>query len=146
MTFLTSWLKSCLNMTVFLLLGILTFMCVVLISQCQRAFLNLIDSFNLVQSVSGPTQKHRHTLDLVLSYGLPFFNQEICDAVFSDHIPVLFEAALARNTVKPRAVALLTLPLLFSSWLLSIRTPSFLSLCAVQISLADGFSPPAKLF
>ena len=103
MTFLTSWLKSCLNMTVFLLLGILMFMCVVLISQCQRAFLNLIDSFNLVQSVSGPTQKHRHTLDLVLSYGLPFFNQEICDAVFSDHIPVLFEAALAHNTVKPRA-------------------------------------------
>ena len=69
----------------------------------SKGFLNLIDSFNLVQSVSGPTQKHRHTLDLVLSYGLPFFNQEICDAVFSDHIPVLFEAALAHNTVKPRA-------------------------------------------
>uniref|UniRef100_A0A8P4K1H9 Reverse transcriptase domain-containing protein n=1 Tax=Dicentrarchus labrax TaxID=13489 RepID=A0A8P4K1H9_DICLA len=70
-----------------------------------KGFLNLIDSFNLVQSVSGPTQEHGHTLDLVLSYGLPVFNLEICDAVFSDHMPVLFEAALACHTVKPRAAA-----------------------------------------
>ncbi len=70
-----------------------------------KDFLSLIDSFNLVQSVSGPTQERGHTLDLVLSFGLPVFNLEVCDAAFSDHMPVLFEVALACNTVKPRAAA-----------------------------------------
>lgn len=32
--------------------------------------LSLIDSFNLTQSVTGPTHEKGHTLDLVLSYGL----------------------------------------------------------------------------
>ncbi len=40
--------------------------------------------------VSGPTQQKGHTLDLILSYGLPFFNVQVHDAVFSDHMPVLF--------------------------------------------------------
>ena len=35
-----------------------------------KDFLSLIDSFNLVQCVSGPTHEHGHTLDLVLSHGL----------------------------------------------------------------------------
>ncbi len=68
-----------------------------------KDFLCLIDSFNLVQSVSGPTQERGHTLDLVLSFGLPVRNLEICDAVFSDHMPVLFDIALACNTVETRA-------------------------------------------
>ena len=70
-----------------------------------KDFLNLIDSFNLVQYMSGPTEEHGHTLDLVLSYGLPVLNLEICDAVFLDHMPVLFEVALACNTVKSAAAA-----------------------------------------
>ncbi len=70
-----------------------------------KDFLNLNDSFNLVQSVVGRTQERGHTLDLVLSFGLPVFNLEVCDAAFSDHMPVLFEVALACNTVKPRAAA-----------------------------------------
>ncbi len=41
-------------------------------------FLYLINSFNLVQSVSGPTQERGHTLDLVLSFGLPVRNLKIC--------------------------------------------------------------------
>lgn len=55
-----------------------------------KDFLDVLDSFNLSQSVRGPTQERGHTLDLVLSYGLSIFNLEICDAVFSDHMPVLF--------------------------------------------------------
>uniref|UniRef100_A0A8C6M722 Reverse transcriptase domain-containing protein n=1 Tax=Nothobranchius furzeri TaxID=105023 RepID=A0A8C6M722_NOTFU len=70
-----------------------------------RGFLNLIDSFNLVQCVAGPTHERGHTLDLVLSHGFPSFNIEICDAVFSDHSPVLFEVPLVCASVKPRAVA-----------------------------------------
>lgn len=70
-----------------------------------KYFLHLIDSFNLVQSVSGATHERGHTLDIVLSYGLPIHNLEICDAVFSDHMPVLFEIMLAGNTAKPCAIA-----------------------------------------
>ncbi len=68
-----------------------------------KDFLNLIYSLNLVQSVTGSTQQHGHTLALVLSYGLPVFNIEACDAVFSDHVPVLFETSLSCPTVKPFA-------------------------------------------
>ena len=46
-----------------------------------------------------------NTLDLVLSNGLPVVNLEICDAFFSDHLPVLFEATVCCQTVKPRAAA-----------------------------------------
>uniref|UniRef100_A0A8C5AN71 Reverse transcriptase domain-containing protein n=1 Tax=Gadus morhua TaxID=8049 RepID=A0A8C5AN71_GADMO len=70
-----------------------------------RDFLNIIDSFDIVQAVLGPTHERGHTLDLVLSYGLPVCNLEICDAFFSDHMPVLFEAAVNRLTAKPCAVA-----------------------------------------
>ena len=35
-----------------------------------KDFLSLIDSFNLVQCVSGPTHEHGHTLDLVLSWSI----------------------------------------------------------------------------
>lgn len=54
-------------------------------------FIYLIDSFDLAQSAAGPTHKHGHTLDLVLSIGLPVFNVNITDAVFSDHMPILFD-------------------------------------------------------
>jgi len=57
----------------------------------------------LVQSVSGPTQQRGQTLDLILSHGLFVFNLEMCNAVFSDHMPVLFEVALDCNTVKSGA-------------------------------------------
>ena len=43
-----------------------------------KDFLSLIDSFNLVQCVSGPTHEHGHTLDLVLSHGLSVSNLEQC--------------------------------------------------------------------
>jgi len=56
-----------------------------------KAFLNLVESFNLTQSVVCPTHICGHTLDLVLTYGLPISNINVCDATFSDHLPVLFE-------------------------------------------------------
>lgn len=70
-----------------------------------KDFLSLTNSYNLVQSVSGPTQERGSTLDPVLSFGLPVFNLEVCEAAFSDHMPVLFEVALACNTVKSCAAA-----------------------------------------
>lgn len=38
----------------------------------MKDFLNLKESFNLVQSVKGPTQEKGHTLDLILSHGISF--------------------------------------------------------------------------
>lgn len=62
--------------------------------------LDLTDAFNFLQYVSGPTQEHGHTLDLVLSYGLPIFNIKVYDVVFSDHMPVLFDVTLPCHNVK----------------------------------------------
>lgn len=54
----------------------------------------------------GPTHEHGHTLDLVLSCGLPVTNLAICDSVLSDHMPVLFNVAFTHTAVKSRAAAL----------------------------------------
>lgn len=35
-----------------------------------KEFLDLVDSLILTQSVLGPTHRHRHTVDLVLSSGV----------------------------------------------------------------------------
>ena len=59
-----------------------------------RDFLNLMDSFNLTQSVSVPTHEKGHTLDLVLSYGLNVQITEVCHIPLSDHFPVLFSFSL----------------------------------------------------
>ncbi len=53
--------------------------------------LNLIASFNLVQSVKGPTHEKGHTLDLVLSYGLSVCINEICETA---HLPLLFTVSI----------------------------------------------------
>lgn len=66
-------------------------------------FLNLVDSFNLTQSVSGPTHEKGHTLDLVLSFSLSVCVSEICDMRISDHFPVLFNVTLPCSQVKLRA-------------------------------------------
>ncbi len=66
-----------------------------------REFLNLIDSFNLVQSVTGPTHKLGHTLDLVLSYGLTVCDFEIMETGFSDHKSVVFNMSLSCSLGKP---------------------------------------------
>ena len=70
-----------------------------------KDFLSLIDSFNLVQCVSGPTHELGHTLDLVLCHGLSVSNLEICSNVLSDHLPVMFEAAFSCAAVQSCAPA-----------------------------------------
>lgn len=70
-----------------------------------KDFLNLIDSFNLTQSVTGPTHEKGHTLDLVLSYGLCVCISEICDTCISDHLPLLFTATVPCSRVTTCAPA-----------------------------------------
>lgn len=55
--------------------------------------------------LSGPTQENGHTLDLVLSYGLPIFNLEVCATLFSDHMPVLVDVSLPCHIDEQRAPA-----------------------------------------
>lgn len=65
-----------------------------------KDFLSLVDSFNLTQWVSSPTHEKGHTLDLVLSHGVPVCVDEICNsACISDHLPVLFSATVPCSVV-----------------------------------------------
>lgn len=114
-----------------------------------KDFLSLLDSFSLVQAVSGPTHEHGHTLDLVISCSLPVTNLEICDPVFSDHLSVLFSVSLTPTTVKTHAAVrrclVINLPLPLSSLLLFFSsvdhlTPSTL----IQKSSGPGSILPVK--
>ncbi len=67
-------------------------------------FLQLIESFNFTQFVSGSTHRAGHTLDLVLSLGLSVTNVVVNDACFSDHLFVCFDAAFPKlNSVSNRS-------------------------------------------
>lgn len=55
-----------------------------------KYFLHMIDSFNLIEHVSGSTHVHRHTLDLILTYGLPVGDVKIHNLAISDHMPVTY--------------------------------------------------------
>lgn len=49
-----------------------------------KVFFYLMNSLNLVQLVSAPTQERRHALNLVLAHGFI-----VGDAVFFDHMPII---------------------------------------------------------
>lgn len=54
-------------------------------------FLNITDSFNLVQHVSGSTHNRGHTLDLIFTLGLTINSLSLIDLV-SDHKCILFDS------------------------------------------------------
>lgn len=60
---------------------------------CNTAseFLNITESFNFTQHVSGPMHSKGHTLNLVLSYDLNTNNVCIEDIFISDHKCILFD-------------------------------------------------------
>lgn len=60
----------------------------------SRDFVQLLESFNLTEYVSGPTHKLGHTLDLVLSSGFSVSNITVSEAGLSDHWMVLFDGAI----------------------------------------------------
>lgn len=81
-----------------------------------RDFLNFIDSFNLVQAVSGPTQERGRTLDLAVSKGLNFVT--LCFLIICLCLRLLWPIIqLNLPLLYGAAVSSLTLPLLFSSQL-----------------------------
>ena len=62
------------------------------------AFIELIDSYGLVQHVRGPTHRHGHTLDLVItrSDNTLVWSSLPSDLCLSDHYPVFSTLAVAR--------------------------------------------------
>lgn len=60
----------------------------------SKEFLNLIDSFSLVQWIKDSTHVQGHILDLVLSHGFAISDMEISDFLISDHRPILFSMSL----------------------------------------------------
>lgn len=55
-----------------------------------RQFSDVVDSFNLTQSVCDATHTGKVTLDLVLSMGLSISNVATEDNYISDHKPLFF--------------------------------------------------------
>ena len=55
-----------------------------------RQFLDMMDSFNLVQHVSEKTHANGHTLDLLISTGMDLFVNDVktTDPVISNHLAV----------------------------------------------------------
>lgn len=62
-----------------------------------RDFLNLIDSFNLTQSVAGQTHEKGHNLDLVLFLGMSVEISEICCTCILGNLAVLFTLTRSRT-------------------------------------------------
>ena len=102
-----------------------------------RDFLHLIESFNLTQSVTKPTHMHGHTLDLILTSGLPDPIVQVNSYVLSDHWPIMFSTSFPCEAPKPslprrysRSITPLTASQFseaFSSTLISIAPPVDLS-------------------
>lgn len=59
-------------------------------SSLSKDFLNHINSLGFQQMVNGATHSHGHTLDLILSLGLPVSDIIIDDFVLADHNPIIF--------------------------------------------------------
>lgn len=57
-------------------------------------FLSLLDCLPLIQHVQGPTHKHGHPLDLVVTSDVPVSNTHILELDASDHYVVLLDAMI----------------------------------------------------
>lgn len=66
-----------------------------------KEFLNTVDSFNLTQLISDPTHQKGHTLDLILSSGLPHSLLDIADCGISDHFLITFKSVLILPSSHP---------------------------------------------
>ncbi len=73
-------------------------------SSCKFAseFLSLLDCFNSVQHVQGPTHSRGHTLDLVCSTGFPLTNLQCLDLAVSDHCAIIFNVPASLPRQRPR--------------------------------------------
>uniref|UniRef100_A0A669AWP7 Reverse transcriptase domain-containing protein n=1 Tax=Oreochromis niloticus TaxID=8128 RepID=A0A669AWP7_ORENI len=59
-----------------------------------KEFLSIMDSFNFVQHVAGPTHRAGHTLDLVFTCGVSLDHMNLNEVVFSDHKSVSFTVSV----------------------------------------------------
>lgn len=95
-----------------------------------KDFLNVTDSLNFTQFVSGPTRKG-HTLDLVLGYGLNVSMTENCVLPILDHSAILFDTLIPKSPASERG----KLPLRSSRYI----SPE--ALLGVKLHLPDVLDP-----
>ncbi len=69
-------------------------------NRSSKAFLNVTESYNLVQHVKDPTHNQGHTLDLVFTLGLTVNNLSIMDLSVSDHMCILFDTTVVQTVEK----------------------------------------------
>ncbi|KAF7648802.1 hypothetical protein LDENG_00151480 [Lucifuga dentata] len=75
-----------------------------------KEFCALLDTFELLQHVTGPTHTRGHTLDLVISKGLSLPVVNVRDLALSDHFCIFFDALVSpviharTKTVKKRYI------------------------------------------
>lgn len=62
----------------------------------------MMDSYDLIQWVNGPTHRLGHMLDLVLSHNLPIQDLNVDEVPFSDHKSVFFNLCIAKTLMRPR--------------------------------------------
>ncbi|GAA6091174.1 uncharacterized protein LOC112844225 [Tachysurus ichikawai] len=68
----------------------------------SKEFLKLMDSYDLIQWVNGPTHRLGHMLDLVLSHNLPIQDLNVEEVPFSDHKSVFFNLCVAKTLMRPQ--------------------------------------------
>lgn len=98
-------------------------------------FINLIESFDLLQWVKSPTHKLGHMLDLILTHNVKVDDVDVCDINFSDHMPILFNISFA---IQP---AYLENPLCWSRKLSGISNVEFSALFTSKCITAMLESP-----
>uniref|UniRef100_A0A669B7W6 Reverse transcriptase domain-containing protein n=1 Tax=Oreochromis niloticus TaxID=8128 RepID=A0A669B7W6_ORENI len=95
-----------------------------------KDFLNIIDSLNFTQLMSGPTRMG-HTLDLVLGYGLNISMTENCLLPILDHSAILFDILIPKSPA-------------FERGKLPLRSSRFISpeaLLGVKLHLPEVLDP-----
>ncbi len=58
---------------------------------------NILNTFDLIQHVHGPTHNGGHTLDLLISRGLKISSIVIKDVALSDHFCIFFDILISVN-------------------------------------------------
>lgn len=98
-----------------------------------KEFLYLLEPFDFLPCVSGPTHERGHTLDLVLSLGFSVDSVKIVDTVFSDHKTVILNSNfLCNGNIVSASV---------SSRILNPCTASSFSAAFNTFSLTESHSP-----
>ncbi len=97
-----------------------------------KEIITVLNTFDLIQHVHGPTHNRGHTLDLLISRGLNISSIVIKDVALSDHFCIFFDILISVTTesrsVSVRRDALMR-TLVCYLWRLYLQHQAFCRLC-----------------